>query len=91
VSGQIDLTMPDPTTSLAHVRAGRVKAYAVMAKTRLASVPEIPTVDEAGLPVETKATTQKNAVGHAADQIGMNAVSFPSGSTWTSTGPATAS
>jgi tripartite-type tricarboxylate transporter receptor subunit TctC len=50
VSGQIDLAILDPTTSLTQVRAGRVKAYAVMAKTRLASVPEIPTVDEAGLP-----------------------------------------
>jgi tripartite-type tricarboxylate transporter receptor subunit TctC len=50
VSGQIELAILDPTTSLAQVRAGRVKAYAVMAKTRLASVPEIPTVDEAGLP-----------------------------------------
>jgi tripartite-type tricarboxylate transporter receptor subunit TctC len=50
VAGQIDLAILDPTTSLAQVRAGRVKAYAVMAKTRSASVPEIPTVDEAGLP-----------------------------------------
>jgi tripartite-type tricarboxylate transporter receptor subunit TctC len=50
VAGQIDLAILDPTTSLAQVRAGRVKAYAVMTKTRLASVPEIPTVDEAGLP-----------------------------------------
>src|SRR5438045_9087021 len=32
------------------VRAGKIRAYAVTAKTRLASAPEIPTVDEAGLP-----------------------------------------
>jgi tripartite-type tricarboxylate transporter receptor subunit TctC len=32
------------------VRAGTIKAYAVMAKTRLAAAPDIPTVDEAGLP-----------------------------------------
>jgi tripartite-type tricarboxylate transporter receptor subunit TctC len=32
------------------VRAGTVKAYAVMSKTRMASAPDIPTVDEAGLP-----------------------------------------
>jgi tripartite-type tricarboxylate transporter receptor subunit TctC len=50
VAGQIDLAILDPTTSLAQVRADRVKAYAVMAKTRLASLPEISTVDEAGLP-----------------------------------------
>jgi tripartite-type tricarboxylate transporter receptor subunit TctC len=49
-AGQIDMAMLDPTTALAQVRAGRVKAYAVTAGTRLASAPEIPTVDEAGLP-----------------------------------------
>ena len=32
------------------VRAGAVRAYAVTAKTRLASAPEIPTADEAGVP-----------------------------------------
>jgi tripartite-type tricarboxylate transporter receptor subunit TctC len=49
VAGQIDLAFLDPTTSLAQVRAGRVTAYAVMAA-RLSSAPDIPTVDEAGLP-----------------------------------------
>jgi tripartite-type tricarboxylate transporter receptor subunit TctC len=32
------------------VRVGNIKAYAVTAKTRLAAAPNIPTVDEAGLP-----------------------------------------
>jgi len=32
------------------VKAGKIRAYAVTAKTRLSSAPEIPTVDEAGLP-----------------------------------------
>jgi tripartite-type tricarboxylate transporter receptor subunit TctC len=32
------------------VRSGHIKAYAVTAKTRLLSAPDIPTVDEAGLP-----------------------------------------
>jgi tripartite-type tricarboxylate transporter receptor subunit TctC len=50
VAGQIDMVLLDATTTLAQVRAGRVKAYAVAAGTRLASAPEIPTVDEAGLP-----------------------------------------
>jgi tripartite-type tricarboxylate transporter receptor subunit TctC len=35
---------------LPHARAGAIKAYAVMAKSRLTIAPEIPTVDEAGLP-----------------------------------------
>jgi tripartite-type tricarboxylate transporter receptor subunit TctC len=49
-AGQIDMAILDPTTSLAQVRAGRVKAYAVTVASRLSSAPEIPTVDEAGLP-----------------------------------------
>jgi tripartite-type tricarboxylate transporter receptor subunit TctC len=32
------------------VRGGKIKAYAVTAKARLPAAPEIPTVDEAGLP-----------------------------------------
>jgi tripartite-type tricarboxylate transporter receptor subunit TctC len=35
---------------LAQVRAGTIKAYAVTAKSRLSAAPDIPTVDEAGLP-----------------------------------------
>jgi tripartite-type tricarboxylate transporter receptor subunit TctC len=50
VAGQIDLAILDPPTSLAQVRAGRVKAFAVTAAIRLSSAPDIPTVDEAGLP-----------------------------------------
>ena len=50
LSGQIDMIIDDPTNSLPHVRAGRIKAFAVTAASRLAAAPEIPTVDEAGLP-----------------------------------------
>jgi tripartite-type tricarboxylate transporter receptor subunit TctC len=50
VAGQIDLAILDPPTSLAQVLAGRVKAFAVTAAIRLSSAPDIPTVDEAGLP-----------------------------------------
>src|SRR5262249_38234927 len=32
------------------VHGGNIKAYAVMAKSRLAAAPEIPTVDEVGMP-----------------------------------------
>ncbi len=39
-----------PDQSLPQVRAGAIKAYAVTAKSRLAAAPDIPTVDEAGLP-----------------------------------------
>jgi len=50
LAGQIDMIIDDPTNSLPHVRAGRIKAFAVTAPSRLAAAPEIPTVDEAGLP-----------------------------------------
>jgi tripartite-type tricarboxylate transporter receptor subunit TctC len=50
VGGQIDLVLPPPDIALPLIRAGKIKAYAVTAKNRLAAAPEIPTVDEAGLP-----------------------------------------
>ena len=50
VAGEIDLIVDDPTSSLPQVRAGRIKAFAVTARSRLAAAPDIPTVDEAGLP-----------------------------------------
>jgi tripartite-type tricarboxylate transporter receptor subunit TctC len=50
VAGQIDLIFDSPVGSLPQIRAGTVKAYAVLAKQRAAAAPEIPTVDEAGLP-----------------------------------------
>jgi tripartite-type tricarboxylate transporter receptor subunit TctC len=50
IAGQVDLIFDSPVGSLPQIRAGTVKAYAVMAKKRAAAAPEIPTVDEAGLP-----------------------------------------
>jgi tripartite-type tricarboxylate transporter receptor subunit TctC len=50
LAGQIDLLVDSATTALPQVRAGSIKAYAVTAKTRLAVAPDIPSVDEAGLP-----------------------------------------
>jgi tripartite-type tricarboxylate transporter receptor subunit TctC len=50
VAGQIDMVMSDPVVSLPQVRAGTIKAFGVNTKTRLPSAPDIPTLDEAGLP-----------------------------------------
>ena len=50
VGGHIDLMFDMALNSLPHIRDGRIKAYAVADKVRLASAPDIPTVDEAGLP-----------------------------------------
>ena len=40
----------DPITGMPQVRAGLLKIYAVASDTRLPAAPEVPTVDEAGLP-----------------------------------------
>ena len=50
VAGQIDLIFDQASNSLPQVRSGTIRAYAVTGKKRLAAAPEIPTVDEAGLP-----------------------------------------
>lgn len=47
---QVDLLFDQAANSLPQVKAGTIKAYAVTAKSRLAAAPDIPTVDEAGLP-----------------------------------------
>ena len=50
LAGQIDMMIDLAASSTPQVRAGNVKAYAVTSKNRLAAAPDIPTVDEAGLP-----------------------------------------
>ena len=50
LAGQIDLMVDLAASAAPQVRAGTVKAYAVTSKTRLAAAPDVPTVDEAGLP-----------------------------------------
>jgi tripartite-type tricarboxylate transporter receptor subunit TctC len=50
VAGQIDLMLDQASNAIPHIRAGRIRAYAVTSKSRLGAAPEIPTVDEAGLP-----------------------------------------
>jgi tripartite-type tricarboxylate transporter receptor subunit TctC len=50
VSGQIELSILDPITSLPQFRAGRIKIFAVLTGKRTANAPDIPTVDEAGAP-----------------------------------------
>jgi tripartite-type tricarboxylate transporter receptor subunit TctC len=50
VSGTVDLMFDTPATSLPQVKAGNIRAYAVTSKTRISSAPDVPTVDEAGMP-----------------------------------------
>ena len=48
--GQIDLFCPEASNSLPLMRGGKVKAYAVLSKNRWPAAPDVPTIDEAGLP-----------------------------------------
>lgn len=50
VAGNLDLMFDQAASALPQVRNGNVRAFAVTAKTRLTSEPNIPTVDEAGMP-----------------------------------------
>ncbi len=50
VGGQIDLIVDQTSNSISQVRAGTIRAYAVTDSKRVASAPDIPTSDEAGLP-----------------------------------------
>jgi tripartite-type tricarboxylate transporter receptor subunit TctC len=50
IAGHIDMMFTSGSIGVAPVQDGSIKAYAVMAKDRLAATPNVPTVDEAGLP-----------------------------------------
>ncbi len=49
VAGQIDVIIDQISNSVAQVRAGTIRAYAVSGDTRAEIAPDIPTADEAGL------------------------------------------
>jgi tripartite-type tricarboxylate transporter receptor subunit TctC len=50
MAGQIDMMIEPSSNFTAQVLAGTIRAIAVPAKTRLSSLPKVPTTDEAGLP-----------------------------------------
>jgi tripartite-type tricarboxylate transporter receptor subunit TctC len=49
IAGQIDVIVDQTSNSINQVRAGTIRAYAITDDKRLASAPEIPTAEEAGL------------------------------------------
>lgn len=49
IAGQIDLTCDQTTNTTGPINAKLVKSYAITTKTRLSSMPDLPTADEAGL------------------------------------------
>jgi tripartite-type tricarboxylate transporter receptor subunit TctC len=50
VAGNIDIIIDQASNATPQVQAGKIKAYAVTATKRIAAAPDVPTVDEAGLP-----------------------------------------
>jgi len=49
LGGQVDFTCDQTTNTTSQIKADKVKVYGVTTKKRLASLPNIPTIDEAGL------------------------------------------
>ncbi len=50
IANQIQIMIDQSSNSLPHIRAGKLRVYAVAAKQRTAAAPEIPTTAEAGFP-----------------------------------------
>ncbi|HEY7843131.1 MAG TPA: tripartite tricarboxylate transporter substrate binding protein BugD [Bradyrhizobium sp.] len=50
VAGQIDIIVDQTSNSINQIRAGNIRAYAVTDSKRVDQAPDIPTVDEVGLP-----------------------------------------
>ena len=50
ISNEIQLLFDNSITAISHVRGGRVKALGIAAKSRLAAIPDVPTMDESGAP-----------------------------------------
>jgi tripartite-type tricarboxylate transporter receptor subunit TctC len=50
LAGQIDLSCPEAGQTLPQYRAGNIKAYAVLTEKRWFAAPDVPTIDEAGVP-----------------------------------------
>ncbi|MCE3263139.1 MAG: tctC4 [Pseudoduganella sp.] len=50
LGGQVDFMCDQTTNTTSQIKAGKVKVYGVTTKTRVPSLPDVPTLNEAGLP-----------------------------------------
>jgi tripartite-type tricarboxylate transporter receptor subunit TctC len=50
LGGQVDFMCDQTTNTSSQIKAGEIKAYGVTTKARVAALPDVPTMDEAGLP-----------------------------------------
>ena len=49
LGGQVDMMCDQTTNTVTQIKTGKIKGYAVTTKDRLAVLPDLPTLDEAGL------------------------------------------
>ena len=50
IGGQVDMTIASVGTVLQHIQSGRLRALAITTSSRVANLPEVPTLAEAGVP-----------------------------------------
>jgi len=50
LGGQVDFMCDQTTNTTSQIKGGKIKAYGVTTKTRVASLPDLPTLHESGLP-----------------------------------------
>ena len=50
ISGQVAMTLPTVLAALPNIKAGKLRPLAVTTKQRVASLPDVPTMEEAGIP-----------------------------------------
>ena len=50
LGGQVDFMCDQTTNTTSQIKGGKIKVYGVTTKTRLTSMPDVPTLNEAGLP-----------------------------------------
>jgi tripartite-type tricarboxylate transporter receptor subunit TctC len=50
VAGQVDIMFDQAANAIGQVRNGAIKAYAVLNKERWSALPDVPSIDEAGVP-----------------------------------------
>jgi tripartite-type tricarboxylate transporter receptor subunit TctC len=50
LGGQVDFMCDQTTNTTSQIKGGKIKAYGVTTKTRLSAMPDLPTLNESGLP-----------------------------------------